>query len=159
MRSETFSSRRIYKEAELLETALSEAIDAFKPDFVYSYGWWKDTADIGAYIGVIKSKGLCHVWWSADDPTCFAISSLPAAKKSDLVFTPAEELIPVYAKYGIAAYLQPNACSPHFIKLPPRDAYRYDIVLAADNYSMRYVDAETRKSIHYTFRVDGVRQL
>jgi hypothetical protein len=143
----------------LLETALSEAIDAFKPDFVYSYGWWKDTADIGAYIGVIKSKGLCHVWWSADDPTCFAISSLPAAKKSDLVFTPAEELIPVYAKYGIAAYLQPNACSPHFIKLPPRDAYRYDIVLAADNYSMRYVDAETRKSIHYTFRVDGVRQL
>jgi spore maturation protein CgeB len=144
---------------DLLESDLSGAIDDFKPDFVYSYGWWKDTADIDAYCDVIKSKGIRHIWWSADDPTCCAVSSLPAAKRSDLVFTPVEELIPEYAKLGIRAYLQPNGCSPRFAALPPRDAYRHDIVLAADNYSMRYVDAETKRSIHYTFRVDGVRQI
>lgn len=144
---------------DLLEAELSSAIDEFKPDFVYSYGWWNDTADIGAYLDVIKSKGLFHVWWSADDPTCFAISSLPAAKRSDLVFTPVEELIPEYLKYGAKAFLQPNACSPHHIKLPPKDENRYDMVLAAHNYSMRHVDDETKKSIHYTFRVDGVYQI
>jgi spore maturation protein CgeB len=144
---------------DMLETVITGAIDEFKPDFVYSYGWWKDTVDIDAYLEVIKRKGICHVWWSADDPTCFGLSSLPAAKKSDLVFTPVEELIPEYLKYGIQAYLQPNACSPHFVKLPPKEEYRFDVVLAANNYSMRYVDEETRRSIHYRYRVDGIYQM
>jgi spore maturation protein CgeB len=33
------------------------------------------------------------------------------------------------------------------------------MVLVANNYNMRYVDAETRKSIHYRFRVDGIYQI
>jgi spore maturation protein CgeB len=119
----------------------------------------EDTADIDAFFGAIRRKGVRHVWWSADDPTCCAISSLPAAINADLVFTPVEELIPIYAEYGVRAYLQPNGCSPHFMKLPPKDEYRHDMVLAANNYSMRAVDPETRKHIFYTFRVDGIHHI
>lgn len=144
---------------ELLEKAVLGAIDEFKPDFIYSYGWWKDTVDIVPFVNAIKRKGVFHVWWSSDDPACFAISSLPAAKKSDIVFTPVEELIPEYQKFGITAFLQPNGCSPRFIKHLPREEYRYDMVLIGNNYSMRHVDEDTRNSIHYTFRIDGIRQI
>jgi spore maturation protein CgeB len=156
---ELFVGEGYIRSADLLETVLSEEIDAFKPDFVYSYGWWKDLVDIGAYLGVIKRQGLFHVWWSADDPTCFGMASLPPARLSDLVLTPVEELIPEYEKYGVTAFLQPNGCSRRYIKLPPKADYQHDIVLAANNYSMRYVDEESKKSIHYRFRVDGIYQV
>lgn len=154
-----FIGEEFIKKFDSLETILSNAIDEFKPDFVYSYGWWKDIIDINAFLDVIKRKGIFHVWWSADDPICCGMVSLPAAKRSDLVFTPVEELIPEYSKYGIKAYLQPNACSPHHVKLPPKPEYRYDMVLVANNYSMRFVDEETRESIFYKFRIEGIHQI
>jgi spore maturation protein CgeB len=154
-----FIGEEFIKKFDMLETVLSNAIDEFKPDFVYSYGWWNDIVDIDAYLDVIKRKGIFHVWWSADDPTCFTISSLPAAKKSDLVFTTGEELIPEYSEYGLKAYLQPNGCSPHHVKVPPKSEYRHDLALVGNNYSMRYVDEETRNSMHYKFRVDGIYQM
>ncbi|SHH59633.1 Spore maturation protein CgeB [Sporobacter termitidis DSM 10068] len=153
-----FIGEEFIKRPDLLEAALSSALDEFRPDFVYSYGWWKDIADIDAFLDIIKRRGIFHVWWSADDPTCFGLASLPPAKRSDLVFTPVEELIPEYAKYGVKAYLQPNACSPHHIKLPPKAEYLHDMALVANNYSMRYVDEETKRSIHYKFRVEGIYQ-
>lgn len=142
-----------------LETKLTNAIDEFKPDFVYSYGWWKDIIDINAFFDVIEKKGIFHVWWSADDPVCCGQVSLPAAKRADLVFTPVDYLIPEYAKFGITAYLQPNACSPHHVKLPSKPKYRNDLVLVGNNYSFRHVDEESKNSIFYRFRVDGIYQI
>lgn len=142
-----------------LKQTLVRAIDEFKPDFVYSYGWWKDVIDINEFFDILKSKGLFNVWWSADDPICTAQVSLPAAKRVDLVFTPVEELIPEYAKRGIKAYLQQNACSTKYIKLPPKKEYESDLALVGNNYSFRHVDPETKKSIEYTFRVDGIYQI
>ncbi len=157
--NDLFIGEAFTKKSDLLVAALTKAIDEFKPDFIYSYGWWKDVADIDAFLDLIESKGIFHVWWAADDPTCFGLASLPPAKRSNLVFTPVEELIPEYSKYGVTAFLQPNACSPHHTALPPKDKYRHDLVLVANNYSMRYVDEETRRSIHYKFRVDGIYQV
>lgn len=142
-----------------LEKKLISAIDEFKPDFVYSYGWWKDVIDINAFFDVIKKKGLFHVWLSSDDPVCCGQVSLPAAKRADLVFTPVEELIPEYAKFGIRAYLQQNACSSQYTKVKPKTDYRNDLVLIGNNYSFRHVDAESKKHIYYTFRVDGIYQI
>jgi len=147
------------KRFESLKKLLLDAIEEFKPDFIYSYGWWKDIIDIDAFLDFIKEKGLFHVWWSADDPICCGQVSLPAAKRSDLVFTPVEELIPEYAKFGIKAYLQPNACSSNYVKTLPKPEYRYDLVLVASNYSMRHVDEETKNSIFYKFRVEGINQI
>ena len=53
-----------------LEQDLSGAIEKFKPDFIYSYGWWKDIIDINVFFDIIKRKGVFCVWWSADDPIC-----------------------------------------------------------------------------------------
>ncbi|MFU0827370.1 MAG: DUF3880 domain-containing protein [Lachnoclostridium sp.] len=142
-----------------LEQDLSGAIEKFKPDFIYSYGWWKDIIDINVFFDIIKRKGVFCVWWSADDPICCGQVSLPAAKRADLTFTPAEELIPEYAKYGIKAYLQQNACSSRYKKLPPQMKYKNDLVLVGNNYSFRHVDPESKKSIFYTFRVDGIYQI
>lgn len=144
---------------DLLKTKLIQEIDNFKPDFIYSYGWWKDIIDIDEYFDVIKEKGIFHVWWSADDPVCCGQVSLPAAKRADLVFTPVEELITEYNKFGITAYLQPNACSPRYKKLQPKTKYKNDLVLAGNNYSFRHVDAKSKKSIFYKFRVDGINQI
>lgn len=146
------------KKFDSLKEKLVKAIDEFKPDFVYSYGWWKDIVDINAFFDVIKEKGLFHIWWSADDPVCCGQVSLPAAKRADLVFTPVDYLIPEYAKFGIKAFLQPNACSSRYVKLPPKTEYRNDLVFAGNNYSFRHVDEESKKSIFYRFRVDGIYQ-
>ncbi len=142
-----------------LEKVLTDAIEEFKPDFVYSYGWWKDIIDINEFYDVIKKKGIFNVWWSADDPTCCGQVSLPAAKRADLVFTPVDYLIPEYEKFGIKAFLQPNACSPHHVKVSPKPEYRNDLALVASNYAMRHVDEETKNSILYKFRVDGIYQI
>ncbi|WMJ89109.1 CgeB family protein [Anaerocolumna sp. MB42-C2] len=142
-----------------LKTVLTNAIEEFKPDFVYSYGWWKDIVDINEFFDLFKKKGLFHVWWSADDPVCCGQVSLPAAKRADLVFTPVDYLIPEYEKFGIEACLQPNACAPRYIKLPPKPEYKKDVVFLGNNYSFRHVDAESKKSIFYQFRVDGIYQV
>jgi len=60
-----FIGEELTNKFDLLETRLSQAIDEFKPDFVYSYGWWKDVIDIDVFLDIIKSKGLFHIWWSA----------------------------------------------------------------------------------------------
>ncbi len=142
-----------------LKKTLTEAIDEFKPDFVFSYGWWKDIIDINAYFDVIEEKGIFHVWWSADDPICCGQVSLPAAKRSNLIFTPVEELIPEYANFGIKAYLLPNACSAHCVKKKQKSEYKCDMSLVANNYSFRSVDEESKKSIFYTFRIDGIHHI
>lgn len=157
--SDLFISDEFTERTDLLRIRLIAAIDGFKPDFVYSYGWWKDIIDINEYFNVIKQKGVFHIWWSADDPSCFNMVSLPVARRSDLVFTPAEELLPLYANYGIKAYLQPNACSPHHSKSTPKAEYKHDAVLIANNYNMRFVDEETKRNTFYEFRLKGIHHI
>lgn len=147
------------KKYDLVKLKLLSTIDEFRPDFVCSFGWWKDLIDINDFIDVIKSKGLFHIWWSSDDPVCCGQVSLPAAKKSDLVFTPVDYLVPEYAKFGVKAFLLPNACSSRYTKVSPKAEYKNDLVLVGNNYSFRHVDEESKNSILYKFRVDGTYQM
>ena len=144
---------------DLLRKLLISVIDEFKPHFVYSYGWWKDIVDINEFLDVIRHKGVFNVWWSADDPICFGTVSLPAARGSDMVFTPVDEQIYEYSRYGIKAWLQPNGCSPRYVRSSPREEYRNDIVLLANNYNLRCVSEDTRNSIFYRFRLDGIKNV
>lgn len=139
---------------DLLKTNLIKAIDEFKPDFVFSYGWWKIGLRMGDILDTLRRKGVFHIWWAYDDPVCFHDSSLPIAKRSDLVFTTVAECIPEYQKRGIKAFLMPHGCSPHHVKIKPKPEYSHDIVLLANNYNIQSGDF-----IGNPFRLKGVKDV
>lgn len=138
--------------SDLLKKNLLREIDSFKPDMVFSYGWWKINIDIRDILDTIKRKGIFHIWWAYDDPVCFKDSSLPVAKRSDIVFTTVEECIPQYAGYGIKAFLMPHGCSPHHVRVAPKAEYMHDIVLLANNYNIHSGDFNGNP-----FRLKGIK--
>lgn len=141
------------KNGELV-SRLNRKIDVFKPDFVFTYGWWDIGIDLNLYLSAIRAKGLFHIFWAYDDPVCFEEISMPIAQKSDIVFTTVEECIPEYRKRGVKAYLLMHSCHPGTQKrVKPVGAFSHDIVLLANNYNI-YNNPE-----YFKFRIKGVRDL
>ncbi|ATW25385.1 CgeB family protein [Candidatus Formimonas warabiya] len=139
---------------DLLKQHLIDAIEEIKPDFVYSYGWWDIGIDLDAFIGIIKEKGLFHIYWAYDDPVCFENISLPVALKSDLVFTTVEECIPEYKKRGISAHLMLHGCyPPRHRPVPPCPEFSHDIVLLANNYNIE------ESPIYQEYRLHGANSM
>lgn len=121
----------------LLKRHLVEALDEFKPDFVYSYGWWDIGIELDEFLEVIKQKGLFHVYWAYDDSVCFESISMPMAQKSHLIFTTVEECIPRYLEKGIPAFLLLHGCyPPRQKKMRPSEEYIHDVVLLGNNYNI-----------------------
>ncbi len=149
-----FFDPELDEKTELLIKRLDKAVNSFKPDFIYTYGWWKIGIDLDAYLGYIKKKGFYHVYWAYDDPVCFSEISLPMAKGADLVFTTAGECIPRYGEHGIKAYLQLHACcrEEHF-KVLKSPLYCNDILLMANNYGT------LEKTDRAYCRIDGINNV
>lgn len=144
---------------QLLIKHLIDEIEIFKPDLIFTYGWWKIGINIDEYLNTIKKKGIFHVWWSIDDPICFGEISRPVASKSDLAFTTVEELLPNYWEAGINAHLFVQGCPSHFKKVAPKEEYRHDIVLLANNYGQVSVETKDTKKTFNNFRLEGINNI
>ena len=139
---------------ELLEKELIEAVEAFKPDFVFTYGWWDIGIDLDAYLDCIKKRGIFHIYWAFDDPICLEYISMPMAAGSDLLFTTVEECIPEYEKRGVKAHLLLHSGYPSLHKkVQPAAGFSHDIVLLANNYN---IDDSPE---HFKFRIAGINHL
>ncbi|ATW25387.1 CgeB family protein [Candidatus Formimonas warabiya] len=138
-----------------LKSHLFKAIDELRPDFVYSFGWWKVALNnVREFTDILKQKGLFHIYWAYDDPDCLQSISLPMALTSDLVFTTAAECIPVYQKSGIPAFLLPHGCCPsEHKKISPQKEYAHDITLLAHNYNVSYDPA------YFSYRFHGITNI
>lgn len=139
---------------DILIEELEEAIDNFKPDFIFSYGWWDIELLIKDILDAFKNKGIPHIWWAYDDPICFHAISLPVALESILVFTTVEECIPKYEEFGVKAYLMPHGCSPHYVQVNRKKEYMHDVVMLANNYNLK---KESNSQI--PFRLMGINDV
>lgn len=115
---------------------LAAAVEDFRPDLLFSYGWWHGRL-LPEDLGWVCSRyHLPHVYWASDDPTHHRTTSLPMAGIAGLILTTTEELCPTYRGMGKkTCYLQ-FACNPEIhrrLRLPGPD--RFDVVLIATNYS------------------------
>lgn len=139
---------------EKIQHDLNQLIDSFQPDFVFSYGWWKNIVNIDAFCDVLKKKGIFHVYWAIDDPVCFESISLPIAKKCDLAFTSVAECIHQYKNNGVDAYLLLDGCYPsEHTKITPRKKYSHDLVLLAHNYNVTW-DPD-----YFSYRFNGIENI
>lgn len=133
----------MYK-TERLVADLNKVIDKFKPDLVFTYGWWKINIDIDQFMDVINKRGLFHVWWGYDDQGCLYEISMPVARRSDLVFTTYGEALPEYHRNGINAKLMMLGCYPPIHKkVPVKSEYQHDFSLIAAHHD-------------HSFRIKGV---
>ena len=120
----------------LLCKKLKKIIESFKPDFVFSYGWWDVGINIEALLDILNEKGIFHAYWAYDDPGCFDCISLPVARRSGAVFTTAKEYIDEYKNRGIDAYLLLHACyKPQNNRVLFQRDFKHDIILLANNYN------------------------
>ncbi len=138
----------------LLENKLNGLLNLFKPDVVFSYGWWSNLENIDSFYHTLNKKGVLHIYWATDDPPCFDYMSLPIGKKTDILFTTAAECIDNYKKNGVNAYLLPFACcSSHHKKVPVCDSLKHDIVLLGHNYNVTWDPA------YFAYRLNGIENL
>lgn len=139
---------------DLLVARLLVVIDRFKPDFIFSYGFWDIGIEVDVYLDIIKQKGIFHVYWAYDDPIFLEQISMPIAARSDLVFTTVEECIDEYKKRGVNAFLMLHSCNPtRHKRVRPAEKYSYDIVLLANNYN-RYLEHR-----EFDFRRKGINHI
>ncbi len=137
-----------------IENQLNTLIDSFKPDIIFSYGWWLNRININTFCNTIKKKGIFHVFWAYDDPECFNNISLPIARRCDLVFTSVIECIEKYNKAGLNAYFLLHGCSPHEHKrVSPADEFKHDMVLLANNYNVKW------QPNYFSYRLNGINNL
>jgi spore maturation protein CgeB len=126
-------------DVEAQKQVLSRAIADFGPDFILVEGYF----NVGhpAWIREVTrdfDRRIAHVYWAMEDPTFHGHVSLPQAKYYDCVLTTVEELVPVYRSAGKEAGLFLFACNPEFHRqVPPREEYRSDLVLVANNFTLR----------------------
>mgnify|MGYP001142529797 CR=1 FL=1 len=133
---------------------LSQSLEVFKPDFVYTYGWWDIGIDMEKFVQPIRKKNILHIYWAYDDPVCFENISMPMAEKTDLIFTTVEECIPEYRKRGIKAYLQIHGCNmAEHMKINPRQQYTHDLVMLGNNYNI------TEDPAYFKHRIDGMENI
>lgn len=129
---------------------IQEVIEDYKPDIVFSYGWWDNNIDIDQYEQVIKASNCVHTYWNQDDPVFLDLLSLPMARFSHIIFTTDEDCIEQYDLHGIKAVFLPLACSPCIhTKVQPRQEFKHDIVLLANNYN-------TKSYIPFPNRINGI---
>lgn len=142
------------------EDALSAVAETFRPDVIFTEGDPPNYNKPATY-GLCRRRGIPHVYWAIQDPLWHREVSVYSAAHSDLVFTTASELVPVYLKMGKPAELLLFACNPEVHhRVLPDAAYRHEVVFVGSNYAER---AEaTRRMIApvvdggYDFRVWGL---
>lgn len=127
---------------------LTAAVEDFRPDLLFSYGWWHGRL-LPEDLGWVCSRyHLPHVYWASDDPTHHHTTSLPMARIACLIPTTTEELCSAYRIMGKKTFYLQFACNPEIhrrLRLPGSD--RFDVVLIATNYS-RYDPAGTTYRTH-----------
>lgn len=149
-----YSCETPYVDDEKLKSDINKLIDEFRPDIVFSYGWWRGRVNIDVFTQTIREKGVFHIFWAFDDPDCFDIISLPIGRKADLVFTSVAECIDKYKANGIKSHLLLHGCyPPTHRKLPPVDSFKHDIVLLAHNYNVKWDPS------YFAFRLNGIKNL
>lgn len=139
---------------DILERELNSLIDSFKPDVVFSYGWWAGRVDIEYFCEIIKQKGIFHVYWAFDDPQCYETISLPVGKKADLLFTSVEESIKDYKNNNVNAHLLVHGCYPPDHKgVAPNLDFKHDLVLLAHNYNIK------TNPEYFSYRFNGINNI
>ncbi|MGE5598971.1 MAG: DUF3880 domain-containing protein, partial [Bacteroidota bacterium] len=119
---------------------LARAIDAFRPDFLFTEG--HPGFEPNAVCGVAKRKGLPHLYWAIEDPVSTDYLSMRYAPHVDYVFTTTAECVPRYRALGKRAEVLLFGCNPEFHRYTgPVPEWRHDLVLVASNYSSRYAEA------------------
>lgn len=125
------------------ERYLVSVVEDFRPDVIFSEGDPPNHNKPAVYE-VCRRFGLPHVYWAVQDPLWHKEISVYCASHSDLVFTTAIELVPVYRKMGKPAELLLFACNPEVHhRTPPNDALRHEVVFVGNNYAER-AEAERR---------------
>jgi spore maturation protein CgeB len=120
---------------------LTEAINSFKPDFMFTEG--HPGFDLHSICQVVRKLGIPHLYWAIEDPVCTQTLSMAYAPLVDYIFTTTVECIPQYEAMGKKAELLLFGCNPEYhyftgVKME----YAHDIVLVASNYSSRYAEAQ-----------------
>lgn len=121
------------QQREVLEAAAQE----FRPEVILSEG---DPPNLNrpAIHDLCRARGIPHVYWAIQDPLWHKEISVYCAAHSDLVFTTAAELVPVYQKMGKPAELLLFACNPEYHhRTLSSDAFRHDVVFVGNNYPER----------------------
>lgn len=120
---------------------LEQAIEVFKPDFVFTEG--HPDFDPETVCKTIRDHKIPHVYWAIEDPVCTNLSTKTYIPYADWVFTTTAECVPFYRSLGKRAELLLFGCNPRFHYFRGEDPeYRHDLVLVATNYSSRYAEAE-----------------
>lgn len=120
---------------------LTEAINSFKPDFMFTEG--HSGFDIYSICQVARKLGVPHLYWAIEDPICTQSLSKAYAPLVEYIFTTTAECIPQYEAMGKKAELLLFGCNPEYhYYTGPKSEYTHDIVLVASNYSSRYAEAE-----------------
>jgi spore maturation protein CgeB len=143
-----------HKANEELKQELTEVIETFKPDLVFSYGWWLNRVDIDFFCNFLQKKGVFHVYWAFDDPDCFLKISLPIGKKCDLLFTTDINCIDKYKENNVEAHLLLHGCYPpkHY-KKKSVEKFKHDIVLMANNYNVKW------DKKYFSYRFNGIKNV
>jgi Uncharacterized protein conserved in bacteria len=120
---------------------LNHIIDDFKPDFLFTEG--NPGFDVETICQAASQRGIPHIYWAIEDPTCTYPLSMAYAQWVDYIFTTTLECLPMYKKIGKKAELLLFGCNPDFhYYTGPKKEYEHDIVLVASNYSSRYEEAQ-----------------
>ena len=148
------SCENVYTSDSQLKRDLSKIIDSFKPDIIFSYGWWFTRLNHIAFCNFIKEKGIFHVFWAYDDPECFDKISLPIAKYSDLTFTSVLECINRYKAHKVNAHLLMHGCDPkNHKKVESCPEFAHDLVLLANNYNVKW------DTNYFAYRYNGITNM
>ncbi|MBO8158626.1 glycosyltransferase [Thermosyntropha sp.] len=121
-------------------------LDKFKPHFVFTPGWSINLFETEQFLEIIHEYNLPHIYWATEDPIFFEEVSLVFAPHCDYVFTLAEECNLWYRELKIPSSTLTFACNPEvFRPMPAKNEYKYDIVLAANNYYWFSPDKDFRR--------------
>lgn len=115
-----------------------KVLEEYKPEIVFSFGWWENNINIDQYENAIKRSNTIHIYWTHDDPTYFESLVLPMAKFSHYIFTTDGDSLETYKQFGIKADYLPFACDPDIhTRIGPCNEYKHDIVMLANNYNCK----------------------
>ncbi|MBO8168635.1 MAG: glycosyltransferase [Thermoanaerobacteraceae bacterium] len=125
-------------ETEQQGKVLEEAIEEFKPDFIFSEGH-----AVGIHLptlfNTLKKTRVPLVYWAIEDPILYPSFSQWYAEQALLTLTTTVECVPLYKAKGYKVDILLFGCNPRFHRrVQPDEQYRHDIVLVANNYDNRY---------------------
>lgn len=124
-------------DADTQKIRLTEAIEEYRPDCVFTEGF--PAFDAPLICEIVQKYGIPHFYWAIEDPVCTDLALTNYAPWVDTIFTTAIECIPKYLKMGKKAELLLFGCNPDIHRFTGENpGYRHDLVLVASNYSSRY---------------------